>query len=826
MKLPLLLFAVLGICLDALGQGSARRLSPASSATPRFRLGHHTDKKYDWMPNYSPVATVEVTRSGSWSEIFKTVALQADDVVRIPKQVKVVYDASDNPRFRALVLDGTLSFAPEQSTRLTVGTLQILSGRLEIKPTTGRSELRFHGDLDRVNDAGQFSVGLLATGGEVDFLGPSPKVFHTRLAQPARPGALALDLSDAPDWRPGDRVLVSGARLVKSEPYLNTIATESEFAFVERVEGTRVTLKAPLQFSHEEGVSHLSRQIRITSSEESPVMGHLLFTSQAKVSVGGVELDRLGRTLTSRLNDTRWNPDGTVAAVGTQQRGRYFVHAHHLVNPIHIADCVVIDRPTNRWAITLHASHGTVERNILVFPGGAGIVAENGFETGIIRRNVLIGGLGGSDASQDVERGNLRGSDGHNLEDRGWEGYGLWLRSPTFEVTGNITEGAFREAAFAFHCFEADGELEATTFPSDPGRPREVAGKTLRDVWCRLKGIQVFSSNTNAAFIAREPWGGGALYLAHMFLHSPFLVEKFTSRNSGKIQAYYSRSFEFSGLDLRGNADRTVRSPGFFFSGVSDVVIRDSTVRNCSVGLTPPLIGLVVTNCFFDNPINFQFQPGDADCACHISSPGRTHTLSRVRFGASSVTNIWMNSHGLELTQERDSAGRPNARGLAKMLSRQTRVIVRDYAGVPGDDFEVHYCEQAGDFVLPGLKVSNQDLFAGKATGEVTSRLRGRSFNDRVIRDGKTREGIIGLLGPIESNVLVYLDRLGGEQMDTQTGSLNFSYNLGGRLVSSTEIAGGRNFKMTVEVAPGLNLLARDIPGTGPYTFLFLGRKE
>jgi len=532
----------------------------------------------------------------------------------------------------------------------------------------------------------------------------------------------------------------------------------------------------------------------------------------------------LGRTLTSRLNDTRWNADGTSAAVGSQQRGRYMVHAHHMVHPIRIADCVFLDRPTNRWSVTLHASHGTLERNIVAFPGGAGIVAENGVETGVIRQNVVIGGLGGADAFSDLERGSLRGRDGHNLEDRGWEGYGLWLRSPTFEVTGNITEGAFREAAFGFHCFEPDGELEATTFPADPGRPPQVAGKALGDVWCRLKGIQEFANNTNHAFIAREPSGGAALYFAHMFLHAPFVVQNFTSRNSGKVLAYYSRSFEFSGLDLVGNADRTTKSPGFYFVGVTEVAIRDSSVRNCSVGLTPPLVALSVTDCFLDNTVNFHFQPGDADCTCHISFPGRTHTLSRVRFGTNSVTNIEMNAHGLADTKETDAGGRPDARGLARMLSRQTRVIVRNYDGKTGDDFEVYYPEQAADFILPGLGVSNQDLFEGKATGELTSRLRGRSFNDRVVHGGKLRPKILGLLGPIETGVLVYSDRLGAEQMETEAGPLELKYNLGGQLVSSENISGGNNFKKKVNVLPGLNILAQEIPGIGPYTFLVLGR--
>ena len=818
---------LLGVWLSAnaaAASASPRRLTPASADTPRFRLAHHTDKKFDWMPDYSAVTTIEVRQSGRWSEIFQNVELRPDDVVRIAKEARVVFDVPENPRIRALVLQGTLTFAPDLVTRLTVGTLQITDGRLEIRPTTGRAGIRFHGELDLINDAGQYSVGLLATGGVVDIHGPAPKIYYSRLARGSAPGARELELSDAPDWRVGDRVLVSGARLVKSGAMENTLAVESEFGEVAGVAGSRVTLKRPLQFAHDEGVSHLSRRIRITSSETSPTRGHLLFTAQAKVLVEGVELEGLGRTLNSRLKDTRWNPDGTAAVVGTQQRGRYFLHAHHLVHPIQIADCVLFDRPTNRWAITLHASHGRVERNILVFPGGAGIVAENGFETGVIRRNVLIGGLGGAEGSSDLERGGLRGADGHYLEDRGWEGYGLWLRSPTFEVTENIAEGAFREAAYGFHCFEPDGELEATTFPNDPGRPPQVAGKALGDVWCRLKGIQVFAHNTNHAYIAREPSSGAALYLAHMFLHAPFVVENFTSRNSGKVLAYYSRSFEFSGMDLRGNADWAVKSPGFFFTGVSDVVVRDSVVRNCTVGLTPPLQALAVSRCLFDNAVNFEFMPGDADCPCHISLPGRVLTLSQVRFGPGSGTNIWMNAHDVESTRETDGAGQLNARGLAKMLSPQTRVIVQDYDGHAGDDFEVFYREQDAEYVLPGLGVSNRALAAGEARGEVLSRLRGRSFNDRLVRGGRTREKIAGLLGPVERNVLIYADTLGGEQMETPVGSISLTYNLGGRRMSSTRITGGRNYQVPVVVRSGLNFLTHDIPGVGPYTFLLLGR--
>lgn len=776
------------------------------------------------MPDFSRVATVEITRSGRWSELFASTPLMPHDVVRIPKGIQVDFDAADPPRFRALVLAGGLRFAPELATRLTVGTLQIVSGRLEIKPTTGRAELRFHGELDLLNDPGQYSIGLLARGGEISLRGSAPQLIHARLAHPTEPGVRVIDLSAAPDWRPGDQVIISGARFVRSDPAENKIAVESEFVEIESIEGNRVTLKTPLEFAHDEGVSHLSRQIRITSAEDSPVFGHLLFSARAKVSVEGVEFQRLGRTLTTRLNDTRWRPDGTAASTGTQQRGRYVLHAHHLIEPIRIANCVVFDRSTNRWAITLHASHGVVERNVVVFPGGAGIVAENGFETGIIRNNVLIGGLGGGDSLSDLERGSLRGSDGRNMEDRGWEGHGLWLRSPTFEVTGNLVEGAFRESAFGFHCFEPDGEREVTTFPSDPGRPRQVAGKTLNDVWCRLRGIQVFSQNTNHAFIAHEPSSGAALYLAHMFLTSPFVVDNFTSKNSGKVLAYYSRNFEFAGLNLTGIVDRNEKSPGIFMVGVSEVVLRDSQIRNCSIGLTPPLIDLVVTNCLFENRVNMVFQPGDADCTCHTSFQGRTHTLSRVRFGPNSLTNIWMHAGDLPATKEVDEEGSPNPRALAKMLSHQTRVVVRDYDGVSGDDFEVFFSEQSPTYVLPGLGVSNQDLFDGRAPGELAARLRGRSFNDRIARDAQTREKISGLVSPIDSAVLIYADRLGTEQMDSPAGVQTLTYNLGGRLTSSTAIVGGKNYRASVNVKPGLNFLVQDIPGLGPYTFLILGQ--
>jgi hypothetical protein len=164
-------------------------------------------------------------------------------------------------------------------------------------------------------------------------------------------------------------------------------------------DGRVIALSAPLTFDHRGArdadgtptvlggtvallphVGNLTRNVVIRSENPSGTRGHTLFTNRSRVAIHHVQFQDLGRTRATALHSS------------SNHIGRYPLHIHHLWGPLNPSNTgfqfEIVGNAVNdslKWPIAVHGSHyGLVRRNV-VFGGvqltGAGIAVEDGTET-------------------------------------------------------------------------------------------------------------------------------------------------------------------------------------------------------------------------------------------------------------------------------------------------------------------------------------------------------------------------------------------------------------------------------------------------------------
>ncbi len=143
-------------------------------------------------------------------------------------------------------------------------------------------------------------------------------------------------------------------------------------------------------------VADLSRNVVIASQNPLGTRGHALFTDRADVDVRYAHFDRMGRTTTSApVDSTTYDATGNAIHIGTNQIGRYALHAHHLFGPStpradgyqfsfvgNALDGGTADTESQKWGIDVHGSHyGLIQANVVYNASGAGIATEDGSES-------------------------------------------------------------------------------------------------------------------------------------------------------------------------------------------------------------------------------------------------------------------------------------------------------------------------------------------------------------------------------------------------------------------------------------------------------------
>jgi hypothetical protein len=489
-----------------------RRSGIGSAPYPLIKIPHSDMAPADWFPDLAKAATVIVTKSGRWSDIFGSTTLSRGDVVLIPADVTVVYDESSQTPIGGLAVKGSLRFATSSNTLLTGGSIMTYPGsRFEMKPSSSvTSVITFSGIVDSARDPSQVLPGFVAIGGAIDIEGTAVANPFARVAPVIEP-----EKADPSDWRyhgTADRTLLYGETL--------DIALSDA--------GYRIDPVRNVVF----------RSATTTLTER----GNMLFTGDTSVTVRDAAFIDLGRTTVKPVDDSTFDAYGAVIHVGTNERGRYALHAHHLERPFVFAQNVIEHSP--RWGIVNHASFGSIADNIVIGAAGTGIIGEAGVESGDVSGNLVIG-LGGGDGLGDDERfGSSQGTDiAHG-------GFGYWFRGPFLTVHDNAAIGYFPISAYSYFVHPGFTHNMMTKIP---GMPKDLYGKTGPDL-ISLNPIRLFSRNSAEGYFGNEGFS-----------------------------IFYSQSPQvISGLDLdmRGKS----LSTGVFLRHSKQLTVADSHLRSDGAG--------------------------------------------------------------------------------------------------------------------------------------------------------------------------------------------------------------------------------------------------
>jgi cell migration-inducing and hyaluronan-binding protein len=356
---------------------------------------------------------------------------KANDTVVVPAGTLMRLDVSPPP-LAGLDIRGVVEFDRTMDLTLSTGWIRI-DGALRIgtaaSPYTKRATITLTGPSsgDALPGMGTRVIGVFP-GGELTIAGET-RTAWTRLDATTPPGARALTLRDAVDWRVGDRVVVAPSGF---DP------AQAEVRRISAVAGRTISLDLGLQHPHfgalqqiagrtvdeRAEVGLLTRNIRIQGAGTSTVDGapvsadgvggHIMILAGATASVQGVELVNMGQR---------------------GKLGHYPIHWHLAGDvPQQFIRNSTIWRSNNR-CVTVHGTRQLeVRDNVCYDHLGHGYFLEDGVET----RNVLHGNLGVL-SRRPATADRLLPSDDRPST--------FWVTNPDNSLVGNVAAGS---EAFGF----------------------------------------------------------------------------------------------------------------------------------------------------------------------------------------------------------------------------------------------------------------------------------------------------------------------------------------------------------------------------------------
>jgi hypothetical protein len=356
---------------------------------------------------------VRSARSGPWSaeatwEGGKIPGAGAKVQVRTGHTV--LYDLKADQVIRSIHVAGTLTFARDKDTRLDVGLIKIQPGddagedgfdcdahagpheagkprpALEVGTAdqpiqvghSARIRLTYVNGLDR-----QSCPAIVCCGGRMDFHGAPMDRTWVRLGATARKGDNIITLSgQVTGWKVGDRIIITMTGIAPTSGYPHPgpepKGTTTEERSIRAIEGTELTLSAPLEHEHlgaglyRGEVANLSRNV-IVESADPQMRGHTMYHRNSAGAVSHAEFRHLGK-------------EGIL--------GRYPLH-YHLCSDSMRGSYVIgasIWDSGNRW-LAIHGTNYLVVRdNIGYRSKGHGFFLEDGTEVyNVLDRNLAVG---------------------------------------------------------------------------------------------------------------------------------------------------------------------------------------------------------------------------------------------------------------------------------------------------------------------------------------------------------------------------------------------------------------------------------------------------
>ncbi|WP_241392599.1 G8 domain-containing protein [Rippkaea orientalis] len=422
--------------------------------------------------------------NGSWFDVntWQNGSIPSDNAnVLISEGVEVLYDQESDARLKTVRIDGTLSFAQDQNTKMVVDFIGVTdTGTLAIGTETNpiqdsqQAQIIFapvdpnNGAIDLEWDPNQFSRGLIADhGASVSIVG-SEKTSYVTLAGDQLAGSTQLVFSEPvpSDWKVGDQIVLTGTQWNNKGSHEDNSKSQDEVLKIESINGNTITFKhndingnalrfdhtAPEGFDLDIYVANLTRNVSLATEggDEAPISerGHTMFMDHDTVieNAGFYDLGRTNKDIV--LNNPQFDSDGhLIPGTGTNAQGRYPIHIHEVFQhdpndpgTAEINGNAIWGSPG--WGVTIHSSRATVEDNVSFDVLGAHYVNEHGDEQTIFRDNIAIkasGSVTDPDANL-VHPSDIRGQ----LNDFGSSGIGFWVATSYSAYEGfenNIVTG-------------------------------------------------------------------------------------------------------------------------------------------------------------------------------------------------------------------------------------------------------------------------------------------------------------------------------------------------------------------------------------------------
>ncbi|MEO1188984.1 MAG: G8 domain-containing protein, partial [Pseudomonadota bacterium] len=341
-------------------------------------------------------ATHVATKSGAWSDPSTWEDGKVPDAnarVHIPEQYTVTYDEADAVPLDTVRVDGTLKWSQDKDTEMLVTTIVTSHGStIEVgsmddpMPSDIEATITFRDvPLNKNADPEQLSNGLVAFG-HVDIQGAKKESYVT-LENGAKAGTNSVKVDGSlRNWEVGDTLLFVGTGS----------GSRDETRTITSIEGDTITFDKALSYNHQPPAGHdfetyvgnLSRNVTFRSEDPDGVRGHIMMHNGTPDPDDGsincvryAAFEDLGRTDNGRVTGTNDNPIG-----------RYPLHLHEIGTEPGAPTSMIEGNAvwgSKGWGIVQHSSHAMVNDNIVFETRGAGIVSEDGDETGMWMRNLV-----------------------------------------------------------------------------------------------------------------------------------------------------------------------------------------------------------------------------------------------------------------------------------------------------------------------------------------------------------------------------------------------------------------------------------------------------
>jgi hypothetical protein len=521
----------------------------------------HEDGSTDWMIDYAKLAT-KVATSGRWSEIWKGNEPGPQDIVLIPENVSVIYDMPPEKaaHIKTLAIKGSLTFDTTKKTEFHVGTILMYSGNFTINNHNRNTWTNIIFEGDAPTDKEHFNLGFITLGGEVNVVGAEANPSFYKIS--VQKGASIVTLPSTPPWRLGDEVFFSDSEegtdasywaYSHDDPKLRqAMPQEWEKCRIIAIVGNVITLDSPLQFTHNGYVADVTRNVGFKSATPDE-RAHIMFIGSTKVTFKNARIKDMGRTTTDVVDDTVIDANGTVTHDGKNDRARYALHLHHDRLPFIVSGNAIYGSEVKRningttehavagspkWGIVNHDSFGDITNNIVIGAAGAGIVGEDGTETGTVAGNLVIGTGQGTGGGDDGRFAPMKG------KDLAYGGFGYWFRGPFVNVTNNSAAGYFKVAGYGYFLHP---DYSHSQLPDIVGMAAEYKGKNIN---VNSQGIH-FSGNT-----ADGIFGDSAFVIFYSSV--AHTINDFTALNrntNGRgMDIRYTKSFTINDSSIAGQS--------------------------------------------------------------------------------------------------------------------------------------------------------------------------------------------------------------------------------------------------------------------------------